>query len=66
MPAERFKYGFLSRAPKIHRPETCVSIVKYRLLANVVNPLGEAPHYLPDDVAKIAPRAVAAPVDTDQ
>ena len=26
MPAERFKYGFLSRAPKIHRLETCVSI----------------------------------------
>jgi hypothetical protein len=66
VPAERFKYGFLSRAPKIHRLETYVSIVKYRLLANVVNPLGEAPHYLPDDVAKIAPRAVAAPVDTDQ
>ena len=43
-----------------------VTHVKYRLLANVVNRLAEAPHDLPDDAAKIAPRAVAAPVDTDQ
>jgi ABC-type multidrug transport system fused ATPase/permease subunit len=39
-----------------------VTHVKYRLLANAVNRLAEAPHDLPDDAAKTAPRAVAEQV----